>query len=594
MAQKELNKFKEQLKNAEATKVQALSELEKAKRAVEDLTHKLQTVNESKELAVKATEAAKNQAKQLEQANTGEPSGNGGTWKEELDGAREQYAAAVTELDAAKQELRKIRQDFEASMGARVAAFQQASDAEHAAVSNKERAEELTKEIAIVQESIEHVKLASVQAQQERSEILSGKETQKMSSRLALQEVEKKLESLKKEFDPEVVRNLEEKLAETVAEIATLQKEMENARASCQDSMTTITAELDSAKQEVQKLAEEESSLRISVESLKQELERVRKEHSELKEKEAEAETVAGNLHIKLQKSKSELEAALAGESKARSSLDELTSTLQQLSTESKNAKAEAETMKKDAEQLKKEAEMIRIALEEAEKDLQIALKEAEEAKAAEASALDQIRTLSEKTNAARASTSESGAQITISTEEYDSLSRKVDESKTLTEMKVAAAVAQVEAVKASENEALKRLEVARKEIEEMEAANNEALKRAEMSEAAKRAVEGELKRWREREQKRAAEAAARILSETEMSKQVSPRKWNPSEKVVASPPRPKEIKSNTPSKTDEIRKGEKMSTTKKALLPNLSGIFHRKKNQVDGGSPSYLPGEKL
>jgi hypothetical protein len=190
---------------------------------------------------------------------------------------------------------------------------------------------------------------------------------------------------------------------------------------------------------------------------------------------------------------------------------------------------------------------------------------------------------LSERTNAARASTSESGAKITISREECEALSRKVEESDTLAEMKVAAAVAQIEAVKASENEALKRLEAAQKDIEDMRAATEEASKRAEMAEAAKRAVEGELRRWREREQKKAADTASRILAETQMASESSPhhyrnQKQNPAIQTVI-----------------EVRKldKEKFSLSKKALLPNLSGIFYRKKNQIEGGSPSYLPGEK-
>lgn len=592
IAQKEVNKYKEQLTNAEITKVQALAELEKAKNTVGDLTQKLKTLNESKELAFKETEAAKNLSKQLEKTDPGNPSGNGGSWKEELDSARNQYATAATELDASKQELWKMRQDFEVIMGSKTAAFQQAADAENATIANKERADELSREITAVQESLVHLKHALVQAQQERAEILSEKDTQRQASRLALHEMEKKLEVLKKEFDPEVTMNLDEKFAQTATEIATLQKEIENARVSDQESLEATTTDLDNAKKELQNLAEEESSVRTSVESLKQELESVKKEHSELKEKEAEAENIAGDLHIRLQKTKAELEAVLAGEHKARATVDELTSTLQQLYSDAKNTRIESERMNKDAEDLKKEAEMARMALEEAEKNLQVALKEAEAAKAAEASALDQIRILSEKTNAARASTSESGAQITISTEEYESLSRKVEESDMLAQMKVAAAMAQVEAVKASENEALKRLEAARKEIEDMESETREVLKRAEMAEAAKRAVEGELRRWRDREQKRAAEAAARILSETEVSKEQTPLKWNLPEKVAPSPPRPKVIKPNPPGKADGSHKLEKSSATKKTLMPNLSGIFHRKKNQVEGGSPSYLPGE--
>ena len=161
------------------------------------------------------------------------------------------------------------------------------------------------------------------------------------------------------------------------------------------------------------------------------------------------------------------------------------------------------------------------------------------------------------------------------------SLSHKVEESDKLADMKVAAAKAQVEAVKASENEALKRLETTQKEIEDIKTATQEALKKAEMAEAAKRAVESELRRWREREQKRAAEAASRILAETQVSTESSPQHYRIQ-------------KQNPPRTMVEVKKfeKEKVSVSKKTLLPNISGIFQRKKNQVEGGSPSYLPGE--
>lgn len=101
LAQKELNKLKEQLKNAETTKAQAFVELEKAKITVEGLTQKLTSLSESRESAVKATEAAKNQAKELEESNSGQPIGTNGAWKQDLETAREQYMIVITELDAA-------------------------------------------------------------------------------------------------------------------------------------------------------------------------------------------------------------------------------------------------------------------------------------------------------------------------------------------------------------------------------------------------------------------------------------------------------------------------------------------------------------
>ncbi|XP_028785434.1 WEB family protein At5g55860-like [Neltuma alba] len=581
LAQKELNKLKEQLKNAETTKAQALVELEKAKITVDDLTEKLKALSESRELSVKATEAAKSQAQQLKEEKYGDPDGNNGAWKEDLETAVKKYASVITELDASKQELRKIRQECDSSLEARLSAFKLASEAEDSMKANTERAAELSKEISAVQESIEQMKLATVQAQQDQARILAEKDVLRQSYRATLEDSQKKLLALKKEFNPELIKNLEVQLNETMTEIGALQKEMESKKTSDLDTVKSVTLELDDAKGSLQKVAEEEMSLRSLVEALKVELDNVKREHSELKEKESETESVVGNLHVKLRKSKSELEACMAEESKVRGASDEMIMTLNQLSSETENARREAEDMKAKAEEVKKEAELTKFALEDAENKLRVALEEAEAAKAAEASALDQIRVLSERTSAARASTSESGAKITISKEEFESLSRKVEESDKLAEMKVAAAMAQVEAVKASEQEAIQRLEATQKEIDDMKAAAQEALKKAEMAEAAKRVVENELRKWREREQKKAAEAASRILAETQISSESSPLHYSIQKHVQ-------------PPKAVEVRKleKEKVSISKKVLLPNISGIFHRKKNQVEGGSPSYLPGE--
>ncbi|KAK8644053.1 hypothetical protein V6N13_013326 [Hibiscus sabdariffa] len=538
LAQKELNKLKEQVENAETTKTQALAELERAKSMVEELTHKLRTVNESKDSAIKATEAAKNKAKQIEEANSDILPGPDGVRSQDLETAREQYMSVIAELDAAKQELRKLCQDCDASLEAKMTAFNQTEEAKDSAKVNIEKVGELSKQISSLQGSIGQVKLASLEAQQEQAILFAEKDRQRQLYNATIEESTKKLLALKNEFDPELTRNLEAQLSETVDQIGTLQKQIENAKASDLESVRTVTLELDGAKESLQKVAEEENSLRRMVESLKVELEHVKKEHSELKEKEGEMESIAGNLHVQLQKSKSELEAFLVEESKTRGACEEMISTLQQLTVDTENARLEAEGMKKEAEKLKSESEAARIALEEAGKQLRAALEEVELVKEAEIRALDQIKMLSERTSAARSSTSESGANITISREEFESLSHKVEESDTLAEMKVAAAMAQVEAVKASENEVLKRLEATQKEIEDMKVATADALKRAEMAEAAKRAVEGELRRWREREQKKAAEAASRILAEAQMTTDSSPQnhriqKPNPPEKII-------------------------------------------------------------
>ncbi|KAG5376062.1 hypothetical protein IGI04_040658 [Brassica rapa subsp. trilocularis] len=580
LAQKELNKLKDQLKSAETIREQALSELEWAKRTVDELTRKLDAVNESRDAANKVTEAAKSLIKEAKPENVSVSSSDDA---EGLD--MEQYGMVCKELDTAKQELRKIRQVSNEVSETKTVALTKEEEAKEVTKVYSEKIELLRKEIAAVNESVEQTKLACSQAQKEQSEIFAEKEIQHQSYKAGMEESAKKLLALKSEFDPEFAKKLEAQLTETYNEIDELQKQMETAKASDTESVNGVSLELKEAKGLLEKLVGEEKSLQESVESLKAELEKVKTERSEVEGKEAEIETVAGDLNLKLSKSKSELEECVAEEGKAKAALEDMMSTLNQITSETEASRREADAMRNKAEELKKEAETAHLALEETELNLRVALDEAEEAKTAEAKALEQIKSMSEKTNAARNSTSsESGPQsITLSQDEFKSLSKRAEVSDKLADMKVAAALAQVEAVRASENETLKKLETTQEEIEKLKTATEEALKKAAMADAAKKAVEGELRRWRERDQKKAEEAASRILAEAEarMSVESSPQHL---------------YYKDTKQKPVHKKKLEKTRTSvvsKKVLMPNLSGIFSRKKNQAEWGSPSYLPGEK-
>ncbi|RRT40532.1 hypothetical protein B296_00046032 [Ensete ventricosum] len=528
-AKKELTKYREQLDNAAKTRTHTLVELERVRRTFEELTNKLNAVNESKELALKETGIAKAQTKNLEDVSSVENNGHDGGWEQEFNNARDQYAIVVVELNAAKQELRRIRKDFEASTEAKLTAICQEAKAKQLLDAYNEKVAQLSMEIKTSQESLTDVKLVTEQAQQEESKIRSEKDSSKQTCKQALEETERKMASLKEESDPQVHRNLEAKLAETALEIGAVEKEMEDVRASDLELFTAVGAELDGAKGMLQKLAEEESSFRSLVDSLKLELGAVKNERAELKEKDAETGYVVNNLNLKIQKCKAELEAAMAADSKATSASDDLVSAPQQLSRAEKN---------KSGEELR----------DEAEKKLQGAPTDADVAVASE-------------------------ANITISKEEYESLTCKLEECETLMENKVAAAMAQVEVVRASENEVSKKLEAALKEMEEIEAATKVALKRSEMAEAAKNAVEGELRRWRDKEQQRAAE---------------------PQKSAGALPPRPTVHYVKPGDKSEEHRKVLKAMASRKTFLSNLSGLLHRKKSNVDGGgSPSHPPGEK-
>lgn len=209
LAHKDLKKLKEQLKNAETTKAQVLVELEKAKRVVEDLSQKLKVLSESRESAIQATEASKSQAKQLKEEKCGDPDGTNHAWKEELETAVNNFASVITELDVAKQELSKIRQGYDLSLEARVSALKQTAEAEDAMKANTKRACELSKEILAVQESVEKTNAEFVQAHQLQEETLAKQKVLRQSYEAILEESKKKLLDLKKEFNPELTKNLE-------------------------------------------------------------------------------------------------------------------------------------------------------------------------------------------------------------------------------------------------------------------------------------------------------------------------------------------------------------------------------------------------
>lgn len=173
LAQESLNKLEEQLKKAETTKADALVELEKAKTTVNDLTKKLKALSESREQAIEAMEAAKSQAKQLSKTKSGRKlDGIDGVLKEELETTVKEYASVISELDDAKKELGKIRQDYNSSLEERVSAFKQAKEAEDEMKANTDRASDLSREIAAVSESIEQLKLASMQEHQQEAKVL--------------------------------------------------------------------------------------------------------------------------------------------------------------------------------------------------------------------------------------------------------------------------------------------------------------------------------------------------------------------------------------------------------------------------------------
>ncbi|KAL1199054.1 WEB family protein [Cardamine amara subsp. amara] len=475
LVHKEFNKIKKKLDNAESTRSRALSDLSMAKKTMEDLSNKLETVNKSKQTAIDTKETVQQREEQLEHDKShGSPPHH-----HELDVAREQYLATTVELDAAKQQLNKIRQSFDSAMDFKTTALNQAAEAQRALQVNSVKVNELSKEISDMKDAIHQLKLAAAQNLQEHASIVKEKDDLRECYRTAVEEAEKKLLVLRQEYEPELSRTLEAKLIETTSEIEILREEMKKAHESEMNTVKIITNDLNEATMRLQEAADDECSLRSLVNSLRIELEDLRREREELLQKEAE------RLEI--------------GETKKLEALKEKSLKLEQIKSEAVEAKNEADKMNRKIESLKKETDAAMIAAEEAEKRLELVIREVEEAKSAEEKVREEMKMISQKQESQKHDES-SGSKIKITIQEFESLKRGAGETETAIETKLAAIAAELEEINARKAEADNKLGANLKAIEEMKHATDLAQKAAESAEAAKRVVESELRRWRQQE----------------------------------------------------------------------------------------------
>lgn len=493
MILRELDYYKDQLRIIESARAQASRDLQRANRTLQELTNKLEALSEAKQAAIRTTEAAKRRAQELEEQKSIKAQLGSDAWKVDLDTERERYKASSGELIASKQELTSLRQDFDAALAAKLAAFQEAEDARQATKANQEKQSQLSREVGMLKETLDQVKIASLQAQEEHLKLIAEKEVHVLVHKSAREVAEKEIKRFKEEHGAQ--ENLGAKLEETNEAIKVLQEQLNDVRASDLYSLQTVVSELDFARKELQEAEAEQASICSSVDSLRLELEEVKRKHSECERKALEAESTLEQMQADLANKKAELAAATS-----RSVLADMLKDLEKLLAEAEKDRHEAEEIKKEADALRQEAERATIEAKEADEKLQIALKEAEAAKVAEKLADEQIHDSPRFDGADDLKGPGSSRRIRLSVEEFKSMNQKIEESRVQADAKVATLMAHVQTITASESEVLEKVEMILKENADLQSEIEDALKRTEMAEAAKKVVEGELEKLRQNE----------------------------------------------------------------------------------------------
>jgi len=191
---------------------------------MEDLTQKLEKEKESKEKASEVIEIARLRAEELDPTNTKMSKESNIVWQAELNVVRESHIKATDELDVSKQELRKVKQELAASMEVKALAVKQAEESTIVAERNTRMVKELEKEIATTNESLILVKLACIEEEKERINILAKKDVEAQQVVAKIEQSRKQLEALRQERN--ATKYIEVKLVATITVVENLEKEI--------------------------------------------------------------------------------------------------------------------------------------------------------------------------------------------------------------------------------------------------------------------------------------------------------------------------------------------------------------------------------
>ena len=526
--QEEIPEYRRQSETAEDEKKKVLKELDSTKRLIEELKLNLERAQTEERQARQDSELAKLRVEEMEQGIAEEASVAA---KAQLEVAKARHVAAVSELQSVKEELELLCKEFASLVIDRNAAIAKAEDAVAASKEVEKAVEDLTIELMANKESLESAHASHLEAEEQRIGAAMAREQDSLNWEKELKQAEDELQSLNLKIMS--AKDLKSKLdtasnllIDLKAELAAYMESKLEEEPDNQDSNTKgegedpekkthtdIQAAVASAKQEleevklnIEKASSEINILKVAATSLKTELEREKSALATLKQREGMASIAVASLEAEVERTRSEIALVQMKEKEAREMMVEFPKQLQQAAQEADQAKSAAQVAQEELRKTKEEAEQAKAGASTMESRLLAAQKEIEAAKASERLALAAIKALQESESARDTNNADSPAGVTLSLEEYYELSKCAHEAEEQANVRVAAALSQIEVAKESESKSVEKLEEVTQEMATRKEALKTAMERAEKAKEGKLGVEQELRKWRaEHEQRRKA-----------------------------------------------------------------------------------------
>lgn len=496
LAKSGMDKLKERKASVDKERAGAESELSRARAMAKELERQIDqtksraTSQKSELQGVRATRTGKKDA-------------------EESLSPDAQLVAVTQELDRAKRELRKLKLELKSAAEAKAKAESDVVSTVCKIQSSLQAADEMRRQVDEANEEHVLVELARIEAERERRELAAQRDAEAARFAREIEATRAKVESARDGLSR--ARALEAKLEATNADVEVLQGEMELVRAMEKNPVSpknndetaeerallqASEAELSAAKKELDNIRAGGFQFMTSMDRTRTEIARVVEEANRLKAQEKDADAQVQQLNAKLLKARAQMESVTAASERSKAIMSNLTAAMQQLHAETEAANKEEELTLLEKRCVVAETESAAAEIAAAEERIRQSVKALEAAKASEAAAMKKLKAAAESTMQARAVLARRKnhrGTITVSRFEYEYLSGRAALVRVVTDKKVAAAQAWVQALKAGEKEAAMRAEAAEREMREMGPREAQAALEAAKTAREQEALEREL-----------------------------------------------------------------------------------------------------